>query len=270
MFNDFFMKKASLIMSVLLIVLGAINSTLNNASGGTACFAAGIIITLLFHSDVKSFSFFGLAAELREKLNEAQDIIDKLRNVSLPISEIAISSASQMRSRGNPLSRRQLFEYVETICHELSLTNASDENIASVKKAWVSSTAIEMATCIQRTISVFIGNKKAPVYQKASGDMSAVIDFDGKEVNAWDHFQLLQDEDMRFAEHLRLTTGKTQDFHAKFIYFLESSPAFSREERDHLKHLLEEELTDLKYFLEKKALRRAEIWLDGESHLFAS
>jgi len=61
-------KQGALCLGVIFLVLGAINATIQNVSGGTVCFAAGILVILLFHFDVKKFNVFGLAAELQEKL----------------------------------------------------------------------------------------------------------------------------------------------------------------------------------------------------------
>lgn len=252
----------------LLIVLGAINSTIGNVTGGIACFSAGFLILILTTYNIAHLKFGILEAKMEAKLNEAQEVIDKLRSISLPVSEIAIVSASQMRSRGNPLSRKELFDYVETICSELKKIDANEENIKSVKKPWAVSTAIEMSDAILRKVDIVFSEKKKPVYECASKDKHYTLNVNGEEVNGWEYFHYLQGEQFKLMEEVNLIGGDYLNFHKKIIDSLNSSHALNAEDKKRIFHDIEEELQDLEFFLNHNELKRPEVWFAGNSHLF--
>ena len=146
-------------LGIIFLVVGAIDSSVGNVSGGAACFAAGILLVLLFSFDVKKFNVFGLAAELREKISEADKILDTLRGISLPISEIAINTASQAGRYDSVVPRKKLYDFVNSISKELEGMGVKAEEIERVREAWYLATSIDMAlpvhTEIQKQIHAY-------------------------------------------------------------------------------------------------------------------
>ncbi|WP_455863788.1 hypothetical protein [Pantoea agglomerans] len=257
-------KKGALLLGVIFLLLGAWNSTFNNVSGGTACFSAGILVILLFHFDVKKFNIFGMAAELREKLDEADKILEQLRGISLPVSEIAINVASKTGRTPERISRQALFNYVKDIEGELLALNVSQRDIDRVKKGWYSITSIEMATLIYREINKKLDSKKETFECER-------VALSNKEGCTSENYQQIMLKQGFTADDLSEIQRDIVSMHYNKPFAFEQTSLFLRKrlmglssltdaEKNDLVIQLSEEWADLDYLLTHKTLRRPQVW----------
>lgn len=262
--SEGYFKKGALWLGVIFLLLGAWNSTFNNVSGGTACFSAGILVILLFHFDVKKFNIFGMAAELREKLNEADKILEQLRGISLPVSEIAISVASKTGRTPERISRQALFNYVKDIEGELLALNVSQRDIDRVKKGWYSITSMEMATLIYREINKKLDSKK----EAFECERVALSNNEGCTSENYQQIMLKQGF---IADDLSEIQRDIVLMHYNKPFAFEQTSSFLRKrlmslssltdaEKNDLVIQLSEEWADLDYLLTHKTLRRPQVW----------
>ena len=259
-----YFKQGALCLGVIFLLLGACNSTLNNVSGGAACFSAGILVILLFHFDVKKFNVFGMAAELREKLNEADRILEQLRGISVPVSEIAISVASKTGRTPQKISRQALFDYVKEIEDELLALNVSQQNIERVKKGWYSITSIEMATIVFRLIKNKLEYKNE-LFERERMALSNEDVYDSEKYQQLFDKQAVTSGDLSEIDRAGLSLHFNKSFNFEHTSsFLRTTlmglSSLNEAEKNDLLTQLSEEWADLDYLLNNKTLRRPQVW----------
>lgn len=119
-----------------LVIIGVIVSLRGNVSGGVVSVSAGFILFIfgLVEIDrIREFNFFNIAFKLRERLNEAEEIVNKMRSFLIPLCSISISSASLELKEHRGLSRKNLFDLVSDMEKSLLDVNASIETIEEIK-----------------------------------------------------------------------------------------------------------------------------------------
>lgn len=260
MLNDLFFKVIFLLLGLALIIASAINATIGNASGGTICLVAGILTIILFQFDVKSFKVFGLAAELREKLTEADEILDKLRAISVPVSEIAISAASQSGGYQQHLRREQLHDYVSSISNALEQMKVSKQKIEGVKRGWYTATAVNMAVPVIQGIRYKLTSACAEL-EKINGEiLSGASNYSADQAKEFDELYIMaQIELHEFDESMDL--NKDYKSYPSFLNnLINNSKTLKPEVKEELRNRFKEELLDLDYLIEKQELRRPDVW----------
>lgn len=261
MLIDLFFKVIFLLLGLSLIIASAINATVGNASGGTICLVAGILTIVLFQFDVKSFKVFGLAAELREKLTEADEILDKLRAISVPVSEIAISSASQSGGYQQHLRREQLHDYVSSISSALEKMKVSKKKIERVKRGWYTATAVNMAVPVLQGIRYKLTSVCVEL-EKINGEIfSGTSSYSADQAKKFDDlYTMVQIELHEFDESMELNYKDYKSYPSYLNDLINNLKSLKPEVKQELRNRFKEELLDLDYLIEKHELRRPEVW----------
>lgn len=257
-------KNGALMLGVTFLILGAVNSTLRNVTGGVSCFAAGVIVIILFHFDVKSFNVFGLAAELRGKISEADDILRKLRDISLPISEIAITTISQAGRYDSVVPKRKLYEFVTSISDELKSMQVSIDEVERVRDSWYLATSIDMAIPIHREIQNKINHHRQLALKKNDERNRGNIiltEEEAKELDKqigdieYDHWRYYEED----ASYINPNYKSYPSYFVNIINNLKGVPAQDKAE---ILVNITEHVLDLEYLINHKDIRRPEVWFD--------
>jgi len=248
------------LLGILLILLGAINASIEKVTGGLACFATGIALIMLCRFNVDSLKIFGLEAKLQNKIDEAERILDRLRGISIPVSEIAISVASKTGRTPEKISRRELHRYIETINHELNEIGVTSEKIEEIKRGWYSITSIEMAQiilittrdCLEENISNLLQGLQENDFsfertQEDNHQVNKLIAARAK----------VEDESLRLVFNRNYGYEETATHLRDFLSKLEVLP---QDEVNKLNEKLCEVWRDLDFLIAEKKLRRPENW----------
>jgi hypothetical protein len=116
-----------------------IASLWGNVGGGAVSVSAGFILFvfgLIEIDNIHEFNFFNITFKLREKLNEAEKIINQMRSALLPLCSISIASASLELKEHKGRTRRSLFEHVEEVEKSLLEVKTPKETIEGMKKSY--------------------------------------------------------------------------------------------------------------------------------------
>ncbi|WP_412159201.1 hypothetical protein [Pantoea sp. SIMBA_079] len=246
---------------LLLIILGAVNVTMGEVASGGACFAVGIILVLLFRFEVKSFRLLGLAAELKDKIQEADVIIEKLRGISLPISEIAVMTGSQAGRFDGAIPRKKLYDNVMAISSELLKMGVPSERVEQIKDSWYFVTAIDMSIPIRQKINVIIHNKfnsLLTINEKVNTGQLALSPDEKKEFEK--KFGDIQVDRHEFIEEGEWINPEYRKYPDYFIGIINGLRSLSAEEKKELLSEIEDIISDLNYLIQNKEIRRPEFW----------
>ena len=118
------------ISAISLLTLGAFLAYKNNTGSATSAFGFGILVLFFaFIHEFQKFKGFGIEAELREKIREADDTIKKLRDIALPLAAINLRMLNRLGRWSGPISRKDRFEFVDSIGKELKGLGISDRQL---------------------------------------------------------------------------------------------------------------------------------------------
>lgn len=248
------------LIGVLLTLLGAVNASLEKVAGGTACFAAGISLIMLYRFNVESLKIFGMEAKLQNKINEAERILERLRGISIPVSEIAISVASKTGRTPEKISRRELHRYMETINHELNEIGVASEKIEEIKRGWYSITSMEMAQDILKTTRDCLEENISSLLQ---GLQKNDYSFERTQEDNYRIDKLVAARAKVEDESLRLVFNRNYGYEETATHlreFLSELDVLPQDEVNKLNEKLCEVWRDLDFLIAQKKLRRPENW----------
>jgi predicted DNA-binding protein (UPF0278 family)/energy-converting hydrogenase Eha subunit E len=245
----------------LFIVLGVIKCLFGDASSGGVVIATGLTLVILINFDVELIKLPFLEAKLRKTLNEAEDILEKLRGISLPVSEIAITTASQTGFYQRRIPRKMLYEYVKSITTELEGMNVSSENIQDVKKYWYISTAAEMAGEIAPKIIYALEKRFKELDKEYKENVHQHTTLNDAELDEIHYLHgEVQSELHYFKEDLDILRNDYQNFPSYLKDAITKSKTLTKENKESLMESIKEELMDLEFLINNKDLRRPSIW----------
>ncbi|MEH0868052.1 hypothetical protein [Phytobacter diazotrophicus] len=132
-------KNAIYYIGILFVIIGVIGSLWGNVGGGAVSVSAGFILFvfgLIEIDNIHEFNFFNITFKLREKLNEAEKIVNQMRSVLIPLCSISIASASLELKEHKGITRRSLYEHVADIEKSLIEVKTPVEIIEDMKAAY--------------------------------------------------------------------------------------------------------------------------------------
>lgn len=258
-------KKLVFFLGIALIVTGAVNSTMGNVTGGISCFSAGIIIVILFYFDVKSFNVFGMEAELRGKIDEADRVLKKLRGISLPVSAMAVNTASQVGRYDKEVPRKELYDYVCSISKELKGMGVLPEEIEKVKASWYLATALEMAKPIHREIMHRLNTHQSRILTKNQDVRLGKISLRKDEES--DFFKLVSDIQVdvhNYQEEAKELNSDYKSYPTYFTKIIKSLKGIPENEKSEMLFRVNEHILDLEYLITTKGIRRPDVWFNNK------
>lgn len=160
-------------IGILFVIIGVIASLWGNVGGGAVSVSAGFILFvfgLIEIDNIHEFNFFNITFKLREKLNEAERIVNQMRSVLIPLSSMSIASASLQLKEHKGITRRSLFEHVADIEKSLIEVKTPVELIEEIKKSYYDALLYCMLEDVRdETIKIF--NPIQQAYQKEKNDL---------------------------------------------------------------------------------------------------
>jgi len=249
-------------LGIFFLIVGAGNSTFGNVSGGATCFATGILLILLFSFDVKQFNVFGLAAVLREKITEADKILENLRGISLPVSEIAIKNASQAGRYDLVVTRKKLYEFVNSISRELEGMGVKAEDIERVRDEWYLATVIDMALPVHREIQKQIDIYHSQAIRKNSDINSGKLVINDSEAKEFEEFLGRIEWDMHhyYDEVVNQLNLNYKDYPRYLREIISDLTGVPEKVKAEMLVKVSEYIEDIEYLINHKDIRRPDVW----------
>ena len=270
------------ISAISLLTLGAFLAYNNNTGSATSAFGFGILVLFFaFIHEFQKFKGFGIEAELREKIREADDTIKKLRDIALPLAAINLKMLNRLGRWSGPISRKNRFEFVDTIGKELKGLGISDrqldelnaethtfnENdllhevggeIYSVLKAKIDRAQFDMDKAMM--------DIKNPLQGKGALDPTAMIQLNEKtriQQKLIETITKLQNDIRLIGENWK-EDGNSELLEKNIISIIQGCPLLSSEEKDSVDRKTKERIKDLVHYRKSHTFRRESVWFKNE------
>ncbi|OQV42616.1 hypothetical protein BZ160_00360 [Pantoea vagans] len=129
----------------LCILAGVFNTLKGNVSSGTVVIITGLALIILSQFEIESLKLLGLEAKLKGTITEAEEVLSKLKSISVPISQLAVSVAVRAGRWDSDTPAGEMYQYVKELEGKLSNMGVSKDDIIKVKKDWVTFTALDLS-----------------------------------------------------------------------------------------------------------------------------
>jgi len=187
-----------------------------------------------------------------------------LRGIALPVSELAILFASKAGKNTERISKKELFQYVQTIENELIEIGTEENKIQKVKDGWYSITLIEMVEIICNEMINNVRHKDTEyiaeferlnkIGQGNSDEFKTII---SKHNFAMSEMSKIQEE---FNTINSMRTSELKEISPYLREMLKEIESIDEDTKNKISLKLKDVWDDLDYFITEKKLRRPEAW----------
>ncbi|KUQ82692.1 MULTISPECIES: hypothetical protein [Enterobacter cloacae complex] len=254
--------KYTLLLLALLLVFYGVYITVNlELSRGTVIIVAGFGLIILTQFDWGEIKVLGLEAKLRNTINDAETVLESLRNIALPISEISISLAARTGRWDSSTPRNELYSLVNSVSFELKKIGVDESNIDKIKKDWYYYTAFDMCNALAKNALEKLNSHRSILnnnYNKWVG---------GKPVSDIEKQSELLDPVKKADLEIKKIRSifEEKDFsksHHSIQEIIDSSVTLTPDEKAQFWSENQDLWNELVYFINNKKLCRPEFWLN--------
>ncbi|WP_343711509.1 hypothetical protein [Kosakonia radicincitans] len=252
-------KKFAFGGAVILMVLGFIKIINGQSADATISFVAGFFLLLFTKIEyLKSISALGLKAELHSKLVEANDLIERLRKISLPLTEMLFTVMA--RSGTNQLlSRVGQYEYVTRITEQLKDLGIDQIQIEGAKKDYYYIVSVMMAAEVERKIEEWFGNKIKQLRHERETNGNGFPEMTDYQFDNYLNKYSYTGGQIRS----RLYDPNVTGLYEIAVDAINNLDGLTEEERKSIFQAVDEELKDLEFMDKKQEFRRLQVWLSS-------
>lgn len=234
----------------------------DKTASSTVTYTAGFVcLFFVFLSEFSKFKGFGLEAELREKIKEADEALQQLRKVSLPVSEMLFTMAARFGRLGSPIPREDRYRIMQEIESELAQLGVTKEEIEKSKHDWHRFNMRDEGKPIYAKVRQKLDAKLQEVEERSGRFPQPITDHSG-----WN--QLCAERAARIHEREELVqimqSSDWLGMPKKYEQFINTCSAFTDTDRQELFNELKEEFEDVRYYAKDHTFRRLENWKAGE------
>ncbi|KOA72278.1 hypothetical protein [Pantoea sp. CFSAN033090] len=148
-------KTVTLYFGLIFISLGVVACLFGNVAGGSVVIITGLALMLLSQFQLESIKMLGLEAKLISTINDAEKVLEKLKKISLPISEIALATAAKSGRVGSATPSKDMMEYVMTIEEQLKGMGIKESELTAIKKPWIRTASYDLSSRLQQRFLLY-------------------------------------------------------------------------------------------------------------------
>lgn len=253
-------KNALFFIALALIGAGVIVTFIRGATEGTVVIVTGFGLMVLTQFEWHEIKLLGMEAKLRDTINDAEKVLESLRKVSIPISEVAISLASRTGRMNTATTTNDLYKIVSSISKELEKIGVTQEQLTTIRLDWFYFTTFDMCSIISKKITTILRAHHSEAnrnYQQWVGGKP--VSDQAKQLEMLKPLQNAKAEIERFRDIL--WRKPYQDLPRILKEFINESKVITVLEKQSLMKDNDEIWQDIDYFIKCKDFRRPNVWL---------
>lgn len=244
-------------------VTGIWNAFLNQPASAVALLAAGFIcLFFMYMPNFKRFKAFHLEAEMRDKIEEVTDVLEKLKALLSPIAELLFTTVAREGRMGSRLSNRESYQLMERIETELQSIGMTDKEITKTKKDWHRFNMMDLFFPIYRDLQKVLLEKQA-AQGKVTGSFKTIGDHNRAEFEAErQKASEISVEEERLRGFLKpremgVAAQRIRDF-------IHDSKCLSDDEKKAIISRNQDYINDLEFYGKNLKFRRLDAWFGEE------
>jgi len=249
------------ITALILFGSGIYLSYLEKTAGATVTYTAAVLcLVFTFLQEFKKFKGFGVEAELLEKkIEEADKILRQLRDLIKPISELLFTMVARGGRWDSAIPRKDSYRLMMQFEKELRDIGVSEEDISDSQKEWHQFILLDLCRPIIETIHNYLvekGKEQQASIQAFKQPITSEDQPAHKQAGEEAH-RISQEQ-----EKIRAIYGldDRHSAHDEIIGYIDSCYLIKAPERERILTECQEQLKDLKYYIEKHKFRRLDVW----------
>lgn len=258
------------IMGVFAIILFGLGTNIiwkggegGAALAGVAIAGGGFCLIFFFLTQFKKFKGFGIEAESWEReMEDAKRITENLRNLAMLVAEPSIMLIMRTGRWSSNTSRREAHDMVSRFEGLLNATDTSKEDIERAVADYFRYTLFDMVSQLRKPLKLLMDERVEPFKTKMESFGSTITDLNGHNAAC---------EEWRIARGKADKVVKSALMDELVIHGFDGVIGVMREcdllDETDISEFLEkhkEEVADIRFFEERKKLRRPEVWFDSE------
>ena len=259
------MRVVILITSILLFGAGATLAFFDKTGGATATYSAAVFgLIFVFLPEFKKFKGFGIEAELLEKkIKEADEIINRLKGMSVPMSELLFTIVARSGRLDSVVPRRENFRLVNEIQKELTRNGVSETELERAKRDWHRYNLFDLARPVVSKIINAIDPQLKSIQQVINTFSQPIT---GESMPKWS--EAIEKNRAAIAEKEEIV----KLYHLDYLLTapsvikesIQKSHLLNADEQKKLLQEIEEDYLDLAHYSKTHEIRRPEIWFGTE------
>ncbi len=250
-------------VAILLFVCGVVLSFLNRTGGSFLTYGAALFcLFFVYLPQFEWFKGFGLQGKLREKLGEADVLIQRLRSISVLIAETLFTLMARMGRLGPTIPRRTSYRIMKQFENELRTNGVSSDEIEAAKRDWHRFVMFDLAyEPVLKRIDELLREKIRAKDGEVTSYRSPIDASDAT------YKKIVDERNQMYACQKRIKDlydlEKVQGLNAGTIEALVNDcPAFREDEKKALLSDMRPEIEDLDFYAKNHEFRRLEKWLE--------
>lgn len=229
-----------------LIVFG----WLGQAERGASIAAAGLILILASRFDqLTSIKAFGIEAELKEKVKEADDAIRHLRELAVSLAEPTLRHGMRLGRMGTFLNFREAIDLQASVETALRKLQVSDDQIKALRKDYEYYTLVDLCEIVREKLRKHILEENALEEKQIREKYGSPIrDVEGHSRD-WSALRARHEKrDACLKALMPESMDQLRDDPGRFERLLDDNDVLPRSVREHFLAEVREDMAELKQF----------------------
>lgn len=256
------MQIAIFITALILFAFGVVLSFQDQVTAAAVTYSAAVLsLIFAFLPEFKKFKGLGIEAELLDKkIEEADILLSQLRDISIPIAEMLLSSTARMGRWDSGMPRHKKHDLVQRIERELRKVGVSDTQLEQAKEDWHYYNIIDLSRPVFKSITEALqphlkerenalSQFPQPITPERKSEYEQLIE------NR--NIALKEIQDLRNIQQLK----NQSELPTLLTESVSNSNLLSSDEKNSLASNIEEKTQDIDHYVKHKEFRRLSVWL---------
>lgn len=259
------MRVTIAVASLVLLASGIALSFLDKAAAAGVTYSAAVLcLIFVFLPEFKRFKGLGIEAELLDrKIEEADQLLTRLRGITVPIAEMLLSTTARMGRWSSGMPRAQKFALMQRIEQELIKCGVHPDELERAKTDWHFYNLFDLSAPARQKVFNAL-DPKIKAKQQELDRVPQPITPERRE--SFETLLAVRNQAMKERENI-LAIHKAKNLDAlpdSIQAAITNSQLLDAEEKRKLLDTVAEELEDVRHYVKYKDFRRPSVWFGSD------
>ncbi|WP_158300754.1 hypothetical protein [Chromobacterium sp. ATCC 53434] len=270
MANIFQIGSVAKLIGVISFCTGIYLSVRDMTSSAVTCFSAGILMLMLFSMDkfefIKGFGFEAKSRVLERKIEEADELMGRLVRVTKIFSHLSTQLMARIGRMNGPIPKRETEALTEEVLSILSVLKVDAAEIAILMKPLHNMNLSDLSHHCLLILRGFVYAREQVCNQEVNELVrrnyghAGGIDLVPGYLDRINELKELSSYIKKVNEEFN--SVDYSDFVGIFTRWVRNLPSSHEEEKDEFLRSMEEDLMEVRYYIDNKKFKNIDKWFD--------